>query len=355
MRRMTMTRSLRLAGIVLMTVLLALIALPGLSLAVEGEVSGCGCYCGAVIPPPCSEEACKSACGWQSGHSDPSRREEPAKTEQELRLEQAEKLCRQAEALYNAGRYGEALDIYYQALKAYPRGFEELNVGMVNTRVMVYVTDARAAADAGNYDRAMDIIRKGMSENPEAYNWEADLNKYNDEKNQMIQQVADRMRRTINEFASGMPTSMPSVPGLDFMEALNEAYTNLQTTKQGLASGSPEAAKYGAMQVFDTPLTGAGGKPLPDYVLKDRRVQKAGVELSRLKKELARIDKEKTELVRQRTMAKDRKMMAELTKKVDKVEKAKQKTLYKISRTKIHIDELDHKIEAAHAGEGENQ
>jgi hypothetical protein len=27
----------------------------------------CGCYCGITISPPCSEQACKAACGWRSG------------------------------------------------------------------------------------------------------------------------------------------------------------------------------------------------------------------------------------------------------------------------------------------------
>ena len=319
--------------------------------------------------PDAGPGRCVSGCGNSKGsHSEsPSRSHEPEQTEQERRLGQAQQLCRQAEALYNAGRYREALDVYYQASKAYPRGFEELNVGMVNARVMVHVTDARATADTGDYDRAMSIIRQGMSENPEAYNWQADLNKYNEEKWQMVRGVADRMRRAISEFAGGMPASTISVPGLDLMEALNEANTNLQPTKEGLRSGSDERIKHGAMQVFDTPyklqssgiaalhLTGAGGKPLPKYVLKDRRVQKAGRELSRLKKELARIEKEKAKLVRRRNMEKDRETMAELTKKVDEAEKTKQMTLYKITRTKIHIDELDRKIEAEHDGKGENR
>ena len=70
-----------------------LIALPNLSLA---DVSGCGCYCGKVLPPPCSDEACKSACGWQGssggggGYSGPSQEEiEREREEQErIRLEQ---------------------------------------------------------------------------------------------------------------------------------------------------------------------------------------------------------------------------------------------------------------------------
>jgi hypothetical protein len=27
----------------------------------------CGCYCGITISPPCSEQACKDACGWRGG------------------------------------------------------------------------------------------------------------------------------------------------------------------------------------------------------------------------------------------------------------------------------------------------
>jgi hypothetical protein len=31
---------------------------------VSHDTTGCGCYCGKVIPPPCSDDACKQACGW---------------------------------------------------------------------------------------------------------------------------------------------------------------------------------------------------------------------------------------------------------------------------------------------------
>lgn len=43
--------------------LLLLLQVPAFS----QKVVGCGCYCGKVISPPCSESACKSACGWSSG------------------------------------------------------------------------------------------------------------------------------------------------------------------------------------------------------------------------------------------------------------------------------------------------
>lgn len=32
--------------------------------AVQAAVSGCGCYCGVVLRPPCGDDACKRACGW---------------------------------------------------------------------------------------------------------------------------------------------------------------------------------------------------------------------------------------------------------------------------------------------------
>jgi hypothetical protein len=34
---------------------------------VAGKAVSCGCYCGVMIPPPCSDEACKKACGWRGG------------------------------------------------------------------------------------------------------------------------------------------------------------------------------------------------------------------------------------------------------------------------------------------------
>lgn len=39
------------------------------AIAVEGRVAGWGCYCGTVIPPPCSDAACKAACGYTGGGS----------------------------------------------------------------------------------------------------------------------------------------------------------------------------------------------------------------------------------------------------------------------------------------------
>lgn len=45
--------------------LLLLLALTDVALAIEGRAGGCGCYCGKMLPPPCSDSACKAACGYQ--------------------------------------------------------------------------------------------------------------------------------------------------------------------------------------------------------------------------------------------------------------------------------------------------
>ncbi len=49
--------------------LMALLAVP---LSASGDVARCGCYCGKVLPPPCSDDACKRACGWQEPSPQPS-------------------------------------------------------------------------------------------------------------------------------------------------------------------------------------------------------------------------------------------------------------------------------------------
>jgi hypothetical protein len=48
--------------------ILALLLAPTMPVLAQGAVL-CGCYCGITISPPCSEEACKAACGYSEGGS----------------------------------------------------------------------------------------------------------------------------------------------------------------------------------------------------------------------------------------------------------------------------------------------
>src|SRR5690606_25048775 len=50
-----------------------LIAVAATSARAQSPVA-CVCYCGITISPPCSEQACKNACGWRSGDSGSSQR-----------------------------------------------------------------------------------------------------------------------------------------------------------------------------------------------------------------------------------------------------------------------------------------
>lgn len=89
----------------------AIIALPRLSLA---DVAGCGCYCGAVLPPPCSDDACKRACGW----SEPS--PPPAYDPVAERHKEAETLFNEGLNYYNAGNLQAAVDSFRSAVGKWP-------------------------------------------------------------------------------------------------------------------------------------------------------------------------------------------------------------------------------------------
>lgn len=59
-----------------MPLLLALLGLFAFAApaSAQGRAVSCGCYCGVVLSPPCSDDACKTACGYgggSSGYSEP--------------------------------------------------------------------------------------------------------------------------------------------------------------------------------------------------------------------------------------------------------------------------------------------
>src|SRR5262245_60715335 len=83
-----------------------LMVLAGLGLSAvawAGPVS-CGCYCGVQVPPPCSDDACKSACGWQepaavqSSYVDNTVYTQPAPAVDPQAQLAAEKAAKEAEA-----------------------------------------------------------------------------------------------------------------------------------------------------------------------------------------------------------------------------------------------------------------
>ena len=61
------------------------------------DLAGCGCYCGKVIPPPCGDDACKVACGWQAPASQSQSYQQPAYDYQAEQARQ-EEIARQRQA-----------------------------------------------------------------------------------------------------------------------------------------------------------------------------------------------------------------------------------------------------------------
>lgn len=97
---------------VLVALLLGLVVLAMSSLARTQQIAACGCYCGKVIRPPCSDNACKLACGWRapsSGGSQPNydanaaaaaaeaERERQAEADRQRRQQEAEEQRRRDE------------------------------------------------------------------------------------------------------------------------------------------------------------------------------------------------------------------------------------------------------------------
>jgi len=89
----------------------------------------------------------------------------------------AKELSQQGDALYDAGRYREALDLYLEANRFWDRWTgDSLERRIRNSRSMILVTDARAASEAGNYDHAARLFREAISINPDnAFRWEDEL------------------------------------------------------------------------------------------------------------------------------------------------------------------------------------
>jgi hypothetical protein len=61
------------------------------------DVAGCGCYCGKVLPPPCSDDACKRACGYQEPSAPSSEPSHDYEAEQQRQRELEEQHKREKE------------------------------------------------------------------------------------------------------------------------------------------------------------------------------------------------------------------------------------------------------------------
>ena len=74
---------------------------------VFAELAACGCYCGKVIRPPCSDDACKQACGWQEPAQTQSYSQPAYDYQAEQQREEEAERERQAERKAQAEREAE--------------------------------------------------------------------------------------------------------------------------------------------------------------------------------------------------------------------------------------------------------
>ena len=135
--------------------------------------------------PDAGPGKCVSGCGGPPSYSGPSRREERIEEhnqevdEYNRRVDEMMKLSNEANSFYSAGRYREALELDLQARQVCPYEDKTIEQNIRNERAMIDITDAKAAANAGDYDRAVSLIREAMTVNPEyADTWKESLHAY---------------------------------------------------------------------------------------------------------------------------------------------------------------------------------
>jgi hypothetical protein len=82
------------------------------------DIAGCKCYCNIILRPPCGDDACKRACGWQ----EPAQPviPEPAPDPVAEQHRQAEDFNGQGVLYYRARNWARAIEMFRAALEKWP-------------------------------------------------------------------------------------------------------------------------------------------------------------------------------------------------------------------------------------------
>ncbi len=160
-----------------LTMVVALVALPA---AGQGPAA-CGCYCGKVLAPPCSDAACKQACGWR----DPNPPYVPPPVDPVVQKHnQAQAVYDRGMGLYNSGRYQEAIDAFSEAVNKWPE----------NNAFRQKLADAQAARQRQRNSDANSGLRNAVNQQRQEEQRQSDAR--NDLKNAVNAQARVEQQQT---------------------------------------------------------------------------------------------------------------------------------------------------------------
>jgi hypothetical protein len=282
--------------VLILTTFLAILLLVNYQPA-YAEAALCKCYCGARTSPPCSDNACKRACGWQEPSSSGGGSSAPAYDYEAERQRQEAERQRQLET--ERKRQREIEEQRKREEEAAKRRQEEFE---------------RSKQDALN-------SMKGISES------ELGIKDASSSGDLGLKEIGDTGKGGLG------------LKGIDKNKAVEEAKSNLYNTQQGTAGA-----------VFDTKGAKAPVSSQPvqmsERVRKDPRMIKAHKKLADLQKKRQKLDEQRTNLAKERNNTKDPEKMKQLTKELDKVEKAYQINVFAVSNQTQKVEKLKRTIDA---------
>ncbi|MEQ1921270.1 MAG: hypothetical protein ABL952_02065 [Pyrinomonadaceae bacterium] len=276
---------------ILLVTALALAFVSTAAAQIPGRASSCTCYCGKVVAPPCSDQACKNACGWRDPSQNPPpnsqptpsgptkeeldrqarerederKRKEADRKRQEDAVKAAEEAAKQADFIKK--RDEAAMDLKGLNSSSTPKLIELSNTDIGNPSNDPMVVDARDAptglpksvAEAIPLTQAGRRIRKGFeaiqaNDWAVAKAWFQDALKYSP-KDQNLKRLIDLVVFTI-----------------DFKSRISQAESSQSQilTKKGSESGEASMVKGGGLDwMTRTIVTQMAARARADFVFRE--------------------------------------------------------------------------------------
>ncbi len=296
----------------------------------------CGCYCGKITLPPCSDEKCKKVCGWRGPSGSSS---SPSYDEEAERLRRLEEERKRLEAeRQRQQEIGEQLRREEAAAKRRQENFDRQKQGVLGSMKDIGEGDlGMKGADAGGLGlKDIGDSASGLQEGGEAGSGLKDAveTKAPPLLDSPVVDLGDKkMEGNKQQFIGN--------------KAMEEARSNLESTKQGdsgavfdnkgkRAPGSSEPGVF---------VPGTGATEMSERARKDPRMIAAQKELADLRTKRQKLDEERTQLAKERNSTSDPVKLQQLTKDLDKAEKEYQGNLQAFSTKTEAIEKLKRTID----------